>query len=94
MNFCFELRKQDGPDDKYTHALLDSLNLNELPFKDTVYYQIIMSNYWDPEKMEMRVKPDVMFKLSTGKDNQYQLRCEVTDGKQDTPIVVRPINVE
>lgn len=27
--FCFELRKQDTPDDKYSKALLDDLKIND-----------------------------------------------------------------
>lgn len=92
--FSYELRKQDNPDDMYTHAFLDDLKLNEMPFTQTLYYQIIMSNYYLHDTGQMKVREDVMFRLQTGRDYQYHLRCEVTNGKSETPFVVRPVDVE
>ena len=45
--FSFELRKQDQSDNKYSHALLDKLDINGLPFRETLLYEIIMSNSWN-----------------------------------------------
>ena len=81
--FSYELRKQDDPDDKYTNFYLNNLKLKELPFQETLIYQIIMSNYWCEKENCMKVKQDVMYKLFTGRQFEYHLRCEVTPNKQE-----------
>lgn len=55
-----------------------------------------MSNSWNgsAEQGHMKVREDIGFQIKTGLDNQYHLRCAVTDGRQETPYVVMPVDPE